>query len=181
MRAFRFAVLDVLAACLLVACGGDDGGGGGAGEPAKVRVQDTAGVPSAFLEYGVKEGFFKKRKLDVEVQPSQGGATVVPSVVSGDIDIGGSNLVSVLLAQSKEIPVKIVAPGTFVRDKQDEDFSGIIVAEDSDIREPKDLEGKTLAVNTLKNVAEVTAKESLEQEGRRHLEDRADRRSISRT
>ena len=107
MRPFRFTVLlTVLAACLLVACGGDDGGGG-TGEPAVVRVQDTAGVPSAFLEYGVKEGLFEKRQLDVEVTPSQGGATVVPAVVAGDTDIGGSNLVSVLLAQSKDIPVKI--------------------------------------------------------------------------
>jgi NitT/TauT family transport system substrate-binding protein len=39
------------------------------------------------------------------------------------------------------------------------------VAGDSDIRSPKDLEGKTLAVNTLKNVAELTAKASLEKQG----------------
>jgi NitT/TauT family transport system substrate-binding protein len=160
----------ILVSLLLVvfvgpACGDDDGGGGGAGEQARVRVQDTAGVPSAFLEYGVEEGFFRDRQLDVEVTPSQGGATVVPAVVSGDSDIAGSNLVSVLLAQGKDIPVKIVAPGTFVRGDRNQDFSAILVAGDSDIRSPKDLEGKTLAVNTLKNVAEVTAKASLAKQG----------------
>jgi NitT/TauT family transport system substrate-binding protein len=154
-----------LTALTVVACGDSSGGGSAVGEPATVRVQDTAGVPSAFLEYGVDRGFFKSRKLTVKVQPSQGGATVVPSVVSGSVDIGGSNLVSVLLAQSKKIPVKIVAPGTFAGTKPEEDFSGIIVGKDSDIRDPKDLEGKTLAVNTLKNVAEVTAKESLQKKG----------------
>jgi NitT/TauT family transport system substrate-binding protein len=152
-----------LAACILAACGDDDGGGGESGEQATVRVQDTAGVPSAFLEYGVQEGFFKDRQLDVQVTPSQGGATVVPAVVSGDTDIAGSNLVSVLLAQGKDIPVKIVAPGTFVR--ADQDFSAILVTGDSDIRSPKDLEGKTLAVNTLENVAELTAKASLAKQG----------------
>jgi len=152
----------VLAACLVTACGGDDDGdGGGGGELARVSAQDTAGVPSAFLEYVVQKGFFKDRDLDVKVTPSQGGATVVPAVVSGDTDIGGSNLVSVLLAQDKGIPVKIVAPGTFVRGDAKQDFSSILVAGKSDIRSPKDLEGKTLAVNTLKNVAEVTAKASL--------------------
>jgi NitT/TauT family transport system substrate-binding protein len=130
-----------------------------------VRVQDTAGVPSAFLEYGVEQGFFKDRELDVEVTPSQGGATVVPAVVSGDSDIAGSNLVSVLLAQGKDIPVKIVAPGTFVRGERSQDFSAILVAGDSDIRSPQDLEGKALAVNTLKNVAEVAAKASLAKQG----------------
>jgi NitT/TauT family transport system substrate-binding protein len=159
------AVLLVLAACAAAACGGDDGGEAESGGQAQVRVQDTAGVPSAFLQYGVKEGFFKERQLDVQVTPSQGGATVVPAVVSGDTDIGGSNLVSVLLAQGKDIPVEIVAPGTFVRGEREQDFSAILVAGDSDIRSPKDLEGKTLAVNTLKNVAELTAKASLAKQG----------------
>lgn len=154
----------MLAACVAVACGDDDGGGGDA-EQARVRVQDTAGVPSAFLEFGVQQGFFRDRQLDVQVTPSQGGATVVPAVVSGDTDIGGSNLVSVLLAQGKDIPVKIVAPGTFVRGEREQDFSAILVAGDSDIRSPKDLEGKTLAVNTLKNVAELAAKASLAKQG----------------
>jgi NitT/TauT family transport system substrate-binding protein len=158
------ALVLVLATCLLGACGDDDDTGESGGQ-ARVRVQDTAGVPSAFLEYGVDEGFFEERELDVEVTPSQGGATVVPAVVSGDSDIAGSNLVSVLLAQGKDIPVKIVAPGTFVRGERNQDFSAILVAGDSDIRSPQDLEGKTLAVNTLKNVAEVAAKESLAKQG----------------
>jgi NitT/TauT family transport system substrate-binding protein len=100
-----------------------------------------------------------------ELTPSQGGATVVPAVVSGDTDIAGSNLVSVLLAQGKDIPVKIIAPGTFVREERGQDFSAILVAKDSDIRSPKDLEGKTLAVNTLKNIAELAAKASLAGQG----------------
>jgi NitT/TauT family transport system substrate-binding protein len=163
-RLFLSGLLLVVAACVVAACGGD-GGGSEDGGPARLSVQDTAGVPSAFLEYGVQEGFFKERDLDVKVTPSQGGATVVPAVVSGDSDIAGSNLVSVLLAQGKDIPVKIVAPGTFVRGKRSQDFSAILAAGDGDIRSPKDLEGKTLAVNTLKNVAEVAAKASLAKQG----------------
>jgi NitT/TauT family transport system substrate-binding protein len=163
-RLLLSGLLLVVAACVVAACGGD-GGGSEDGGPARLSVQDTAGVPSAFLEYGVQEGFFRERDLDVKVTPSQGGATVVPAVVSGDSDIAGSNLVSVLLAQGKDIPVKIVAPGTFVRGKRSQDFSAILAAGDGDIRLPKDLEGKTLAVNTLKNVAELAAKASLAKQG----------------
>ena len=163
-RLFLSGLLLVVAACVVAACGGD-GGGSEDGGPARLSVQDTAGVPSAFLEYGVQEGFFKERDLEVKVTPSQGGATVVPAVVSGDSDIAGSNLVSVLLAQGKDIPVKIVAPGTFVRGKRSQDFSAILAAGDGDIRSPKDLERKTLAVNTLKNVAELAAKASLAKQG----------------
>jgi NitT/TauT family transport system substrate-binding protein len=160
------ARLAALAAVLLIAgCGGGSSGGSSSSGPATVRVQDTAGVPAAFLEYGVKQGYFKKRKLTAQVKPSQGGATVVPAVVSGSVDIGGSNLVSVLLAKSKNIPLKVVAPGTFVQTDHSKDFSAIIVKGNSPIRSPKDLEGKTLAVNTLKNVAELTAKASLAKKG----------------
>jgi NitT/TauT family transport system substrate-binding protein len=162
----RYALAVLLLALLAVAaCGDDDGGEGEGGGPERVSVQDTAGVPSAFIEYGVEQGFFEERDLDVQVTPSQGGATVVPAVVSGDSDIAGSNLVSVLLAQGKDIPVKIIAPGTFVRNRRSQDFSAILVAGDSDIRSPKDLEGKTLAVNTLKNVAELAGKASLAGQG----------------
>jgi NitT/TauT family transport system substrate-binding protein len=163
VRLFLVALLLVVAS--FAACGDDDGGGGEGGGPARVSVQDTAGVPSAFLAYGIQQGFFEERGLDVELTPSQGGATVVPAVVSGDTDIAGSNLVSVLLAQGKDVPVKIIAPGTFVRERRSQDFSAILVAEDSDIRSPKDLEGKTLAVNTLKNVAELAGKASLAGQG----------------
>jgi NitT/TauT family transport system substrate-binding protein len=160
VRVFLLALLLVVLS--FAACGDDDDGGGGeGGGPARVTVQDTAGVPSAFLEYGIQQGFFEERGLDVQLTPSQGGATVVPAVVSGDTDIGGSNLVSVLLAQGKDVPVKIIAPGTFVREKRGQDFSAILVAEDSGIRSPKDLEGKTMAVNTLKNIAELAGKASL--------------------
>jgi NitT/TauT family transport system substrate-binding protein len=162
----RYALAVLLLALLaVIACGDDDGGGGEGGGPERVSVQDTAGVPSAFLEFGVQRGFFKERGLDVQVTPSQGGATVVPAVVSGDSDIAGSNLVSVLLAQGKGVPLKIIAPGTFVRNQASQDFSAILVAGDSDIRSPQDLEGKTMAVNTLKNVAELAAKASLAKRG----------------
>jgi NitT/TauT family transport system substrate-binding protein len=162
VRIFLAALLVVV---LTFAACGDDGGGGEGDGPARVSVQDTAGVPSAFLEYGIQQGFFEERGLDVQLSPSQGGATVVPAVVSGDTDIGGSNLVSVLLAQGKDVPVTIIAPGTFVRERRSQDFSAILVREDSDIRSPMDLEGKTLAVNTLKNIAELAAKASLAGQG----------------
>ena len=161
----RLLVAALLLLVLAAGCGDDGGGEVEPGGEARLRVLDTAGVPSAFLEYGVQKGFFEEHGLDVEVTPSQGGAAAVPAVVSGDSDIAGSNVVSVLLAQAKDVPIKIVAPGTFVQADEQQDFSAILVPEDSDIRSPRDLEGKTMAVNTLENVAELTAKESLSKQG----------------
>jgi NitT/TauT family transport system substrate-binding protein len=161
---FLFVLLGMT--LLLAGCGGGSKeSGGGSDGPAKITVQDTAGAPSAFAAYGVKKGFFKKRGLDVTVEPVQGGAAVVPAVLSGKVDIGGSNLVTILLGASKKLPLKIIAPGTYASKNPKGDFSGILVSKKSDIRTASDLEGKTLAVNALKNVAEVTAKASLAKQG----------------
>lgn len=161
------AMVGVLAvAFALAACGGDDEGGdtgGGEQRPSSIRVLETAGIPSAFLTYGVEQGFFEQEGLDVEVQPSQGGAEAIPAIVSGDVQVAGSNAVSVLLATTQGLDLRIIAPGTFARPEKD--FSAIMVSKDGPIRRPEDLEGKRIAVNTLKNVTEVTAREALAKEG----------------
>jgi NitT/TauT family transport system substrate-binding protein len=161
------AMVVVLAvAFALGACGGDDergGAGGGEQRTSSIRVLETAGIPSAFLTYGVEQGFFEQEGLDVEVQPSQGGAEAIPAIVSGDVQVAGSNAVSVLLATTQGIDLRIIAPGTFAR--PEEDFSAIMVSKDGPIRRPEDLQGKRIAVNTLKNVTEVTAREALAKEG----------------
>ncbi|MGH2821091.1 MAG: ABC transporter substrate-binding protein [Actinomycetota bacterium] len=159
------AIAGALGGLVLVAgCGGDSGGTTAQGR-AEVTVLDTAGVPSAFLGFGVEQGFFEEEGLDVKVQESEGGAEALPAVVSGDVQFAGSNVVSVLLASTEGLDVKIVAPGTFTRESPSEDFSAIMVAGESEIRSARELEGKVIAVNTLKNITEVTTRAALEEEG----------------
>jgi ABC-type nitrate/sulfonate/bicarbonate transport system substrate-binding protein len=157
-----------LVALTLFAAGCGDGGsepGTGEGGTTKLKVQETAGVPSAFVAFGVDKGFFEKEKLDIELQPTQGGAATIPALVSGDIQVGGSNVVSLLLAGSKDLPIRVIAGGTVAQPEGEKDFGAIVVAKDSGIKQPADLEGKTVAVNTLNNVAEVVVKASLEKQG----------------
>jgi NitT/TauT family transport system substrate-binding protein len=161
-----FLVAAMLA--ILAGCGGDDEGTedtpAGQGERTAVTVQDVAGIPSEFLTAGVKQGFFEKRGLDVTVKTAAGGAAIIPAVVSGDAQIGGSNVVSVLIAAEKGLPIQMVAAGTFGPETEEDDWSAVLVKEGS-IRSPKDLEGKTMAVNTLENVATETATAALENVG----------------
>ena len=52
--------------------GGSSGGGGGSGGgPTPLNVQETAGVPSAFVAFGISKGFFDKHGLDVKLQTSR--------------------------------------------------------------------------------------------------------------
>ncbi len=65
-----------VAALALLAAGCGDGGSAPTGEggTTRLKVQETAGVPSAFVAFGIEKGLFEKEKLDVELSPTQGGA-----------------------------------------------------------------------------------------------------------
>jgi NitT/TauT family transport system substrate-binding protein len=165
MRAVRVAAAVLLIALAGCGSGADGPSAGASGEPVTVKVGDIEGSPASFLTFGVQKGFFQARGLDVQVVTQQGGAAIVPGLVSGDLQIGGSNVVSIFLARSRNLPVKIIAPGTSVGADPATDFSAVVVAGDSPIRTGRDLAGKTIGVNTLKNVNDVVIKSYLEAQG----------------
>lgn len=137
-------------------------------ETVSLTVGDILGTPSAFLIFAVEEGFMEEQGLDVQVEPNPGGAANIPGVESGEFDIAGSNVVSVLLARSQGLGVKMVSAGTFGGETPETDFAQILVAEDSDIQGPEDLDGRSVAINTLANIAEVTTRASIENAGAGH-------------
>lgn len=173
MKRSRPVIVSTIAlatALVLAACGGDsdetgDGGAGGDGGLTEVRVGETAGIPSAFLEYGVDQGLFEEEGLDVQVDTSAGGAAAIPGVVGGTLDIAGSNTVSVLLAADQGLPVTMIAPGTFATEDPESDFSAVVVPADSDIETSADLAGRQVAVNTLQNIGDITISASVENAG----------------
>jgi NitT/TauT family transport system substrate-binding protein len=164
MRAILGGIATALA-LLVAGCGSGGGAPAGEGGTKKLSVQETAGVPSAFVGFGIEKGIFEKHKLDIDLQPTQGGAATIPALVSGDIQVGGSNVVSLLLASSKDLPIEAIAGGTNARPAGEKDFGALIAAKGKGISEPEDLEGKTIAVNTLNNIAEVVVKAALEKQG----------------
>ncbi|WP_345045222.1 ABC transporter substrate-binding protein [Georgenia daeguensis] len=167
---------------LLAACsgGGDTGGGGdgggdgataggtatgGSGELTAVTVGVLPIVDTAAIWLGVDQGIFEDHGLDVELELAQGGAAVVPAVVSGEYQFGFSNVVSLLLAGSQGLPLKMVAPGNFSTGDPESDIGAVLAMPDSGIESPADLAGKTVAVNTLNNIGDVTVREVVEKAG----------------
>jgi NitT/TauT family transport system substrate-binding protein len=159
----------LLAVGTLSACGGgDDETSGGGGEAAqsttlKVGVIPIADVAPLYL--GVKKGFFAQRKLKIQPQLAEGGAAIVPAVVSGDFQIGFSNTISLLIAASKNLPVQIISQGVLGGTDEKKAWADLLVLKGGPVKTAKDLEGKTIAVNTLNNICEVTIKASLEPAG----------------
>jgi NitT/TauT family transport system substrate-binding protein len=149
----------------LAACGDDDDGGGGgeaAAETLSVGVIPIADVAPLYL--GMDKGFFKEEQLTIKPQLAEGGAAILPAVVSGDFQIGFSNVISLLIAASKDLPVEIIAQGVLAGKSESQAWADLLVLKDGPIKQPQDLEGKTIAVNTLNNICEVTIKASLEKD-----------------
>jgi NitT/TauT family transport system substrate-binding protein len=159
----------LLAVLALAGCGDDDddgGGGGGAqAEPTTLKVGVIPIADVAPLYLGREKGFFEEEQLTIEPQLAEGGAAITPAVVSGDFQIGFSNTISLLIAASKDLPVQIISQGVLGGKTEKEAWADLLVLKDGPIKEPSDLEGKTIAVNTLNNICEVTIKASLEKEG----------------
>src|SRR3954469_14146307 len=146
-------------------CGGSgDGGGGQAGKPATLKVGVIPIADVAPLYLGREKGFFKAEKLTINPQLASGGAAITPAVVSGDEQFGFSNTISLLIAASKNLPVQIVSQGVLGGKNVSEAWADLLVPKTAP-SDPKSLEGKTIAVNTLNNICEVTIKASLEKKG----------------
>ncbi|MFD0472469.1 ABC transporter substrate-binding protein [Nonomuraea thailandensis] len=74
----------------------------------KVSVIPILDVAPVYL--GDQQGFFAAEGLKLELVTAQGGAAIVPAVVSGQVDFGFSNFTSLIVAASKGLPLKVVAP-----------------------------------------------------------------------
>jgi NitT/TauT family transport system substrate-binding protein len=160
--------LPVLAAA--TGCGSSDDGGSSdqnasSGGTTTVKVGIIPIVDVAPLYLGQKKGFFSERGLKLELTPAQGGAAIVPGVVSGQFQFGFSNVTSLMVAQSNNVPIKAVVNGIASTGVKGKDFNGLMVKKGSSITSPKQLEGKKVAINTLKNINETVVRQSVRAAG----------------
>jgi NitT/TauT family transport system substrate-binding protein len=134
------------------------------GQPEKVTVGVIAILDVAPIYLGKQKGFFTKRNIDLDLQTASGGAAIVPAVVSGQYQFGFSNVVSLLLASSNGLPLKVVSNGNNSTGV-DNDFAALMVKGDSPIKNPAELAGKKVAANTLKNIVDTSVRASVRKAG----------------
>lgn len=164
-RLFAAAAAATALTTLLAACGGggsDDASGDG---PQEVTVGALPILDVAALHLGIQEGLFEDEGLDLTVENAQGGAAIVPAVLQGDTPIGFSNVTSLLIAQSRGLPVQIIAPASASTSDPETDFAAVMVNEDSDIETAADLAGATVAINTLNNISDTVIREVVREDG----------------
>jgi NitT/TauT family transport system substrate-binding protein len=168
MRRPLLALCTAVALLATAACGDSSEPGtaqpGGAAQPDKVNAGVIAILDVAPIYLGKEKGFFSKRNIDLTLTTAQGGAAIVPAVVSGEYQFGFSNAISLLLAKSRNAPLKVVCNGNNSTGA-DDDFAGLFVKPDSGIQSAKDLVGKTVAANTLQNIVDTSVRASVKKAG----------------
>jgi NitT/TauT family transport system substrate-binding protein len=167
------SVLLALAAIALAACGGEERNSG----PAVLRLPERTGAPEIKqLKVGAlpitdlkqlfvadAKGFLRQEGLEVEIQNFEGGATIIPAVESGSVDVGWSNSVSILQARARGLDMRFFAGGLY--QGPGHWTSAIVVPEGSPVRSPEQLEGRSVALNTLGNINELVIRAHLDREG----------------
>ncbi|MFK5634123.1 ABC transporter substrate-binding protein [Ornithinimicrobium sp. LYQ103] len=177
MKKLTLPALAVATALTLAGCGegtpsstdsGADNGSespdaaAGDGELTEVTVGTLPILPTAVIELGIDEGFFEDEGLELQVETGQGGAALLPAVMSGSMDFATGNPISLLQARDQGLDVRVVSSYTY---DTPEGVHAVLALADSDITSAKDLEGKTVAVNTLKSMGDLTIMEAVAQDG----------------
>lgn len=121
-------------------------------------------VDNAAMFVAMERGFFKAAGLELETLPMAGGAVIVQGVTSGDLQIGWTNVISLYQAHVEGFDFKLIAGGA-TNVKGANDTHALLVAKAAPVKSAKDLEGKTVAVNTLNNIVHLMAMAWLDKNG----------------
>jgi NitT/TauT family transport system substrate-binding protein len=129
--------------------------------PASAQTLQTVNVVSTPVDvtgnlyYAIDEGYFRKAGLDVELTTIANPALIAQAVAAGTVDVGTTNLVSIVRAIESGIPLFLIAPSGASSVKSP--LEGLIVGKTTGIKTAKDLEGKTMVVSVLGSIIQVEA------------------------
>jgi NitT/TauT family transport system substrate-binding protein len=162
------ALLATALALAAAGCGDDDdsaGGGGDSSKPTTITVGTLPIANAAPMYLGMEKGFFEEEGLKIEPQVGEGGAALIPSLVSGDAQFAFVGVIPAITAVAQKVPIKVVTSSDDAAATEEKDWQTLVVPKGSPIKGVEDLPGKTIAVNALRGLAEVVISRSLEKQG----------------
>ena len=159
-----------LACSALAACGGGSSSGDTGNDAAKEKnVTINVGIlpitSVGALMLGIDKGFFKDEGITIKTNVAQSGAALVPAIVSGQYQFAFSNNLSLIIAAGKNLPVRIVRTANSADSDPTPSQEALFVSKNSPIKALKDLQGKTVAVNSLNNTPHLAVLTTLENAG----------------
>ena len=134
-----------------------------AADPVTLRVGNVPIDSSSEIFAAQSAGFLSKAGIAVDIQSFTNGNAISAALASGALDIGGVNVLSLAAAHQKGLPLKIVGSGATYTSKNP--TTVMLVPNDSPLHVPRDLNGKTVAVNVLQGIAHVSAESWIDKNG----------------
>jgi NitT/TauT family transport system substrate-binding protein len=113
--------------------------------------------------YAQELGYFTKAGLNVEITIMQNGAAIGSAVVAGSLQIGSSSTLIIANAQAKGLPFAFIAPGGQYNDATPSTV--LVVPAASAVQSAKDLNGKTVAVLSLRGIDQSSASKWVDDNG----------------
>lgn len=133
-------------------------------EPSNVTIAAIPSDIAAEAYYAEQLGYFRKAGLASRLMPFTNGPSIAAAVVSGSADLGFSNVISLAIAHLRGLPFTILAPANL--HVHGAPTAGILaVKKTSPIQSAKDLDGKTVAVTGLNNIAHIAARLWIDKNG----------------
>ncbi|MBQ1041060.1 MULTISPECIES: ABC transporter substrate-binding protein [unclassified Micromonospora] len=165
-RRIAGALTAVLLTTSLAACGeGDEPAAASADGLTTVRLASAPLGHLAPIYLAQERGIFARHGLKVEVDTEASDLTSVPAVLAGKVDFATGDLTTLIVARSKGLDVKAVVPASASTGKAGADYGALVVKGDSGITSAKQLEGRTVSVNILTNIAAAAAREAVRADG----------------
>ncbi|HEX4817810.1 MAG TPA: ABC transporter substrate-binding protein [Nonomuraea sp.] len=125
---------------------------GGGLEKTKIKIATLPAIDSAAIYVAIDQKLFEKEGLEVTPQVVQAAPEAIPMMLNGEIDAMFGNYVSMFQAHDKgALKLRVLAEGS----RAAPDSLSIMALPNSPIKTAKDLEGKTINVNVLRNFQEL--------------------------
>jgi NitT/TauT family transport system substrate-binding protein len=145
-------------------------GGSAASAPGKTQLTtiavDTLPIANGLpLDLGIAKGFFANHGIEIKKTTLQSGNDIVLALANGNGDVGYIGYVPAIIGRTQGIKFQVVAASDVEGTSVSDNWQNIMVKGNSSIQTPKDLAGKTIAVNALKGVGEVMIKAALKKVG----------------
>ena len=128
-----------------------------------IRFLTVGSESGAAAVYASERDFFKGAGVDVSVSIMASGGSVIPAVIGGSAEFGVSNPISLATAFARGAPLACFAATVYYRSTSPNSL--LMVAKDSPVQSAHDLNGKTVAVNGLRNTPQLAIQVWLDQNG----------------
>lgn len=119
-----------------------------AAQSASVRV--GAGIGDNFGEplYAYDGGWFQRNGIDAQLTILTSGGALTSALAGGALDVTISNVGSLAQAHFRGLPISVIAGGA-IYSADAPPTTAVLVLKESELREPRDLIGKTVSMSTL--------------------------------